>query len=567
MNKLIEKILANRGMTLSDFYAINDPSYPLLKDIDKMVVNLKEVFDRKEVITVLPDFDMDGISSGVLGTAGLAELGFKVNLFIPDPNDGYGFDPSVAQELLDMYPDTRAVITCDTGITCLEGIEYLKSKGIKVFVTDHHIEGERSIADVIVDPMRTDETYPHPQICGAFVFYQVLQRYADVFCNGYVQSQITRLRVFAGMGTISDVMPMLYENRQIVRDAIDICKVFYNDGDPSILNNLDGCDVYKSVFRGIYLLFSMYSEKGLVKSEDDINEIFFGFYVAPLFNSVKRMSGNMETAFMAFLGEKDEQVKCIDALYETNTKRKTFVAKEFDNMMKSSQPFAPYIYLTTAPAGILGLIATKIMNLTNHPVLVINDSGSDEDAFRFSGSGRSPDWYVCMDRFKGFMTAGKVRVAGHVGAFGCSVGTFEDLTELFAFMKCDVPAVESTVETIEMKPDFIISTDVTGDVPVDIILFDEYLEELDQFRPFGRDWPEPWGLFKFTERDVFEWKVFGKAANHLKITLKSGFEIILWNQAGKVNQRGPGVIYGVTGKLERNTYDDGLPVRFNGELV
>ncbi len=564
MNKLIEKILENRGITLPEFYALNNPEYPLLRDIDKLVVNLKEVSDRKEAITVLPDFDMDGICSGVLGYVGLAELGFKVNLYIPDPNDGYGFDPSIAEDLLQMYPETKAVITCDTGITCLEGISYLKSKGIKVFVTDHHIEGERSEADVIVDPMRTDETYPHPAICGAFVFYQVLQRYADVFHNGYVQSQISRLRAFAGMGTVSDVMPMLYENRKIVRDAVDIARVFYNNGDRTMVDNLDGCSVYKAAFRGIHLLYNLYASKGNIKSEEDINEIFFGYYIAPLFNSVKRMSGNMDIAFMAFLGEEDEQKRCIEELYNVNTKRKTFVAKEFDKMMTSQQPFAPYIYLTDSSAGILGLMAMKVTAITGHPVLVLNDNGVDGDADhpRYAGSGRSPEWYVCMDRFHGM-----ARVAGHVGAFGCSVSTFEDLAKLFAFMKADVPAVEDTVETVEVKPDFVIATDASGDVMVDIVLFEEFLDELDEFRPFGRDWPEPWGLFKFADKDVVTWKVFGKASNHLKIILQSGFELILWNQADKVNNRKPGAVYGVTGMLEHNTYDEGWPVHFKGDLV
>ena len=200
MNKLIQRTFENRGYTEQFIRDINNPSYDLLKDIDVISVKLHEIFDSHAVITIYPDFDVDGISSGNIWFAGLAELGFCVNLFVPDTKQGYGLSVSEVDSIMKSYPNTNTIITCDNGISAYAAADYCKQIGIELIVTDHHKQKIVANADIIIDPMRLDETYAHPAICGAFVSYQIIQHYADLYCTSYMQSQISRLRVFAGIG-------------------------------------------------------------------------------------------------------------------------------------------------------------------------------------------------------------------------------------------------------------------------------------------------------------------------------------------------------------------------------
>lgn len=552
MNQLIEKMLANRGYSLEYLSAIENWYHADLKDVDVMCEHLKYIKDNNMSITVYPDFDTDGVSSGVVGFAGLAEMGFFVNLYIPDPAGGYGVTVEGIQDLMRQYPATKAIITCDTGIGAYEAMNYCKSIGIELLVTDHHIQQMVGNATVIVDPLRIDETYAHPSICGAFVFQQVLQYYADHYENYYVQSQIQRLRVFAGIGTISDTMPVLYENRRLIRDCINICKWLYGDGSDSAVMSIAGTDVYKRAFFGLYSFLKTCEFYGVIKSEADINEDFFGFYLAPMVNSVKRMDGDMTRAFGAFVGSDPRSDS--DYLYNLNIERKDLVNREYKDMIDSYQPYAPYIYISTASAGIVGLLAMKVMTDKGRPafVLVKHDDGT------LSGSGRCPEWYSFTDEMKNLMW-----MAGHAGAFGCKCNSMEDLCEFYNLLSEDVEKVIQTVDMSEQY-DFVISTDWTADIGIDIYVFREYITEVEKLRPFGTHFPAPNVKFIFRNRDAVEWKKMGKAGQHLKVTFANGFSLICWNQGYLISEKDRCDVHELHGYLSVSEFRGEESVNFIG---
>lgn len=565
-NILIRKIFENRGYTSDYLYDINNPEYDTLHDIDTLVSELKDIHDSNSVITVYPDFDMDGVASGSCFFAGLAELGFNVRLFIPDTSKGYGIDEAAIDSLLKDHPDTKVIITCDTGIGCKAAARYAKEKGVRFFVTDHHKQQENIDAEVIVDPMRFDETYKHPFICGAFVAYQVLQRYADLYCNFFMQDQIRRLRVFAGLGTVSDSMPLLYENRQIVRDAIDICKMIYGGGTDKAVSAVRGNDVYRRAFWGLYEAMRVYEEYGVIKNADDINEDFFGFYLAPAINAVKRMDGDMKRAFGLFFG--NDRADNMKYLYDLNNQRKLEVSRAINYILSSDNPYAPYVYIFDAKPGILGLIAQKLYISSGVPTFVVSGK-PDEDEFMYHGSGRAPEWYPCLTKL-----SDKIYVAGHEGAFGCGIKNEDLLKELYEFLKDDVPAVMSTVEVSEAKPDCVISTDWKADCGIDISIFEDYLIEIDQYRPFGKGFPSPVFKLVFRNKDVVSpdgkkpgWDVMGKAKQHLKIHLPNGFDVICWNQAHVVKNKDQHDTHSVIGSLKFSEYMGVRSVIFDGVFM
>lgn len=566
-NIIIQKMLENRGYSDDYLFEINNPDHDELKDVDLLVSELKDIRDNNAVITVYPDFDTDGVSAGTCFFAGLAELGFNVRLFVPDPSKGYGINKESIDSLVNMHPDTQVIITCDTGIGCDEAADYCKRLGIRFFVTDHHKQKSIINADVIVDPMRVDETYSHPFICGAFVVYQILQRYADLYCNFFMQDQIRRLCVFAGIGTVSDTMPVLYENRQVVKDAIDICKLIYGDGSDRAVSSIKGCDIYRRSFWGLYSVIKLYEDYGVIKDVNSINEDFFGFYLAPAINAVKRMDGDMTKAFGMFFGNKRSEDA--EYLYNLNNQRKFEVTNAISNILSSNCQFAPYIYFSDARPGILGLIAQKLYADTGVPTFVISRNSRPGREYDYSGSGRSPEWYPCITKLENIIS-----VAGHEGAFGCGIKDDAAVQELYDFLSKDVPEEMKHVELVEQKPDCIISTDWKADVGVDVSVFEEYLSEIDTYRPFGKGFTAPVLKLVFRNNDVVSpdgkkqgWEIMGRAKQHLKIHLTNGFDVVCWNQAHMIKQKSQCDTHEVIGSLKYSEYMGVRSIVFDGSLL
>ena len=557
-NRLVATFLDRRGYTKDFLREINDDRHPLLMDIHALACELKVIHDENRRLVILPDFDMDGICSGTEGFAGFTELGFHVSLFRPDPADGYGFTADTVVRLHDEFPDVYAILTCDTGITCYAGVAAAKAMGIRVFVTDHHVAEEgaegRLLADVVVNPNRRDEMYTNKGICGAHVLWQVLYYYAHVFGTQFEQEQIARLRVFAGIGTLSDTMPLLYENRSLVRDACSVCRLA---AESFFIDNMVGSKPYVRAFRGLHVVLNLFFEAGKLERPDDIDEEFFGYYMAPMFNAAKRMNGDMNDVFGIFFGNEPEA--CAERLYQLNEARKAEVASYLHEIQESDQPFAPYIYLTDAQAGILGLLAMKLMEVTKRPVMVMAKDGNS-----YHGSGRAPEWYPALDMLsnEGFY------VAGHQGAFGIGVTDSRELKSLHAYLEKSVDDLlaSGTVTSTGVSPDLVLSSyDTDADSGINIPLFAEYIRDIKEYGPFGVGFEKPFIAFTFRPSDG-EWVVMGSMKQHLKIRFAYGFEVLCWNQADVMDELKDASELVVYGSLGVSEFRGRKTVNFTGKV-
>lgn len=564
---LVERMLENRGYTeefMSDLESYV-PNEQLLNS-GEICERLKAIHDEGREITFLPDFDMDGIMSGVIGFAGLAELGFHVNLFVPDPKEGYGFNRDTIVRLIHDYPNTSAIMSGDVGITCFEGVKTARAFGLEFLLTDHHTPDRNKktgaerlpAADVVVDPMQEADPFSDPRICGANVVYRVLQTYANTYCSRQVQEQIRRLRVFAGIGTISDAMPLVHANRQLVRDAVSIARMIYSNGTDFAVRYIDGSETYKRAFRGLYQVLSLWAEAGKIKDSSGIDEMLFAFYVSPMFNAAKRMDADMARVFGVFFGANGED----DAkyLYNLNERRKVAVSDYFAKISERSQPHAPYIYFSDAPEGILGLLATRLLDKKTGPCLVLREKENGG----FKGSGRSPEWYPFLKRTE---RTRSVSAAGHQGSFGVGLRDEKDVEDTVAFLRADVAGVRDSVDlsVYEPKADFVIADDGSGDTIIDIVLFLEFLAQLDEMRPFGVGFPEPTLLLRFRPTEG-EWSTMGSMKQHLKVVLPHGFEVLCWNQSDKMSLARSNKPVEVWGRLGINRFRDSVTVQFMGEM-
>lgn len=529
---------------------LNRDEHEELLDVQTLADELKLIHDSQQLIVVLPDFDMDGISAGTIGFAGLSELGFRCALYRPDTVD-YGITPETIEHLVAEFSDAHAILTCDVGITACEGIDAAKQRGLKVFVTDHHVQQVQLGADVVVDPNRIDEMYGNSGICGAYVLWQVLAAYAAKYGTPFEQSQIERLRVFAGIGTISDSMPLVRENRQLVRDACGICRLVM---EPFFIDNMIGSYAYVHAFQGLHETLKLFVDMGKISHLRDITEDFFGFYLAPMFNAAKRMGGDMDVVFGVFFGDTPYENAC--TLYDLNEKRKAIVEQYYDDMLEREQPYEPYVYLTDAPSGLRGLLATKLNRETGEPVFVFAEDGG-----KYRGSGRTPAWYQAVTE----LTNNGFWAAGHENAFGVGVTDIHELKALVAFLDDSVDMARDAVEFVEFEPDVLISTyDESADSNIDIPLFAEYCSEIRELAPFGRGFEAPRVALTFKPEDG-EWNVIGSLKQHLKISLPYGFDVCCWNQAGKIDELQVADEIMVIGSLEKNYYNDTCRVQFKGD--
>lgn len=533
MNILLETTFRNRGLDAAALDDLLSCSHAIPMYTEELCERLAVYHQSQELLVVLTDFDYDGICSGVIGFAGLAELGFNVSLYLPHVEDGYGFDASVIDEIKSLYPAVKGILTGDVGISAVSGIAYAKSLGLDVFVTDHHLGSRDNLqADVVVDPQQPEDTLSYSYICGANVMYQVLRYYAEYHTDkpGYYGTQIDRLRVFAGFGTISDGMPLHHENRPLVRDMVSICRMLFGDGmtESNLVNYIDGHIVYQRAFAGVRELLYRFYEAGKIQRSRDIDETFIAYYVVPMFNSVKRMDGDISQAYQVFFGGTQQAGEALDYLQDLNEKRKVLVAEYFDDLMQQDQrdqPWSPYVYLTDAPVGIRGLLAQKVLSVTGLPSFVVSPVSNHT----YSGSGRCPAWFPFLDCG---LPNRDWWAAGHNPAFG--FGIEEHALDTFVkFLETEITNRKPSEEELAFRPDFVVSEFGDGDIVMDLDILKDYVRSLEYCRPFGSGFPEPVCTFAFSSRRS-SWKVIGKEKNHLKITLINGAVILAFFQVDAI---------------------------------
>ena len=533
MNKLIKLFFKNRGYG-SNEEEINDYIENLNKVQEYNLSLLNKYVEylhacKNQSIVVLTDFDTDGIMAGTIGYAALKELGFKVNLYNPDTSRGYGFTKWDIERIEEQY-DPEVILTGDVGVTAYEAVEYARSKGIKMFVTDHHTCPEvLPDADMLLNPKAFKFGFSYRDICGATVMWYLMHSYAKAYGTEEQLSYVDALKIFTGFSTISDSMPVFSENRGYVRDTVKVLREIYKDRK---YKYHDG-----EIFTRLNLMVETFVEAGKIRTISDIDEDFFGFYVAPTLNSLKRMGGDIAHAYNIFFAERDEAKASLLFLIDLSRQRKELVESKFEELKTTEQPYKPYLYITDAHGGVCGLLAQKVMEETGYPALVVHETETGD----YSGSGRSYEWFPFLE----FAKDRDFFAAGHNEAFGTRIDK-DKMQYVFEEMSREVPLKEP--EDRSVKPDFVISTLNDGDTNVDIPLFEEFVKELETIKPFGQGFPAPQFEFRF-ERDKARCFKMGKNKEHTKYIV-NGIPVIFFFSGEKTF---PAVI-SVRGMFSINEY-------------
>ncbi len=374
-----------------DFAPQKDPR--LLNDMDKAVERiLRAVKNKDDIIAIYGDYDVDGVTSVSMMYLYLTSLGLRVGYYIPSRNDeGYGVNKSAINRLYSK--GVTLIVTVDTGVTAIEEVEYAKSLGIDMIITDHHeCRPELPDALAVINPHRFDCEYPFKELAGVGVAFKLvcgieMARINDTGLTEYEAQRKMLLEYgdLVAIGTVADVMPIVDENRTIVSMGLKIIEARPRLGVSALIESSSSKNSYSAQKR-------------------DITSTFIGFTIAPRLNAAGRMGNAAVAVELLLAGDKDTAMSIAEELCEMNRIRQSEENKIIDAALeKIDEEWETHIKNGGVivldgedwQQGVIGIVASRITERFAMPTILITFEGSvpplsDESPVDLGkGSGRS----------------------------------------------------------------------------------------------------------------------------------------------------------------------------------
>jgi len=464
-----------------DLDHLHDPY--LMKNMEKAVTRITTALRDGENILIYGDYDVDGITGVSILYEAIFKLGGKVSFYIPNRiTDGYGL--SVDGINLAKNSGIDLIVTVDCGITAVEEVAFANSKGIDVVVCDHHEPADR-IPDgcAVLDPKMKDCPYPFKELAGVGVAFKLLQALYDSL--GYGMADLVQFLDLVAIGTAADIVPMLDENRILVKFGLERVNTKPRDG-----------------------IFALLESSSLLGRELDVSLIVF--VIAPRINAVGRMS-NAKKAVHLMTSSSLQQSRNIAKVLETENKMRrnideatcreaiTFAEEQIEKdntkiLVLAKEGWHP---------GVIGIVASRIMEKFNRPTILI----SIKDGIG-KGSARSTTNFDIYSALKGVENV-LDNFGGHKYAAGLTVqeSNINKLREKMQIVTNKSISNEDLVPTLEVQSEISIKD-----------LDASFLKWLKLFAPYGPHNMRP----VFVSRDV---EVVGDVHvvgnNHLKFKIKS----------------------------------------------
>lgn len=490
ITNLLASILVNRGIidgekinvflnpTRKDFY---NPF--LMPDMEIAVKRIVKAIENKEKIMIYGDYDADGITSITVLKKYLNEIGLKTGEYIPNRlNEGYGLNKDAISKI---YNDGyKLMITVDCGISGLEEVEYANSLGIEIIITDHHEPAEKlPEAIAVIDAKRKDNKYPFNQLAGVGVVFKLIQAISTEL--KLEEKEYLKYLDLVCIGTISDIVPLVDENRVIAKLGLKLIEKTKNIGLKTLLNIAD----LKKI---------------------DSNAISFG--VAPRINACGRM-GFQEEALQLFLTEDSgEATKIAKRLVQFNQERQAKEKQIFEEVIeKIEKDDKDKKCIVLAEEnwhhGVIGIVASKITEIYYKPSILICLEGD-----KGKGSGRSVpgfDLYTALTKCSDYIE----KFGGHSMAIGITIKkeNFEKLKE----------AIEKYAQESNIS-DIMPIINIDKEINLKNINIEE-VKSLELLEPFGEANKMPLFLLRNLKIDSIRALSGGK---HLKLTLKQDNNIV-----------------------------------------
>ncbi|MEI7764956.1 MAG: single-stranded-DNA-specific exonuclease RecJ [bacterium] len=518
-SELLQILLKNRGIEEEEEITkflnpnfekdLHDPF--LMRDMERACVRIFAAIEANEKIVIYADYDADGIPGAVILSSLFKKIGYQnFEVYLPQRNsEGYGLNMSAIEEFRDK--NIKLLITIDLGITAIAEVAQAEVDGIDVIITDHHLPHETlPRAYAILNPKV--DNYPEKMLCGAGVVFKLIQgfikKYGEYFDSqktgqNFLSAELALLKQsstaksspallagwekwmldMAGLATLSDMVPLLGENRAIAYFGIKVLR--------------------KSKRPGLQKLLAKINVDQRYLSEDDI-----AFMVVPKLNAASRMDDPMRAFELLATNDVVEAGVLANHLTKINDERKLIVAGIMREVKKKFEAReTKEVIVVGNPlwrVGVLGLVAGKLMDEYGKPVFVW---GKDENDI-IKGSCRSPGSVSIVE----LMTKNKdsfLEYGGHelAGGFTVHPDRIHFLEEILSNSFHDVKRVVENIGEVE------------GDFTCDLGYVNmKNWKEIEKMAPFGIGNPKP--TFKFKNIKIEKIKKFGKngSGEHLEIT-------------------------------------------------
>ena len=472
---------------------LHDPF--LMKDMDKAVERVERAVRNREKIMVYGDYDVDGTTAVALVYKFLRQIGHKDLLFyIPDRyTEGYGISTKGIDHAA--RKGATLIIALDCGIKAIEKVDYAKRKGVDFIICDHHLPAEeipRAVA--VLDPKRTDCSYPFDELSGCGVGFKLVQAYCQK--NGIPFQQIEPLLDLLAVSIASDIVPLVDENRILAHYGLLRLNASPSKGLLSIIK-ICGLDRHNITIDDIvFKIGPRINAAGRMRmDENDENAAPSGGYAAV--NLLIEGNESLAEEFGSVIDGFNQDRKCIDR--SVTQEAHDFIEAHAE--LKAAK--STVIYNPRWMKGIVGIVASRLIETYYRPTVVLTMSNGF-----VTGSARSVpgfDLYQaiesCSDLLENF--------GGHMYAAGLTMRPerVEEFTRRFNAY------VEENIDPITLQPQVEIDSELffSNITPA-------FRRDLNRFQPFGPGNPAP----VFVTRGVVshgETKLVGADCEHLRMDL------------------------------------------------
>ena len=486
--ELIKDLLEKRGQeSQHQIEKFMNPEYKDFKNpfdfenMEKIVNRIISARENKEKIFIYGDYDVDGISGTAFLTRFFNEIGIDTNYYIPSRNET---DYGVSKKSIDYFHKRQGklVITVDTGYNTIEDVRYAKSLGMEVIVTDHHKTLKEKFDDEILylNP-KLSKTYKFQYLSGAGVAFKLAQGLC--MSLGLDMGIIYKYLDIVMIGTIADVVPMIDENRLIIKKGLKIIK--------------------NTKVKGLsYLLNYLRLNKKTLTTTD------VSYYISPLINSLGRVGISRMGADFFLKEDEFDLYNIIEEMKEQNRQRRTLEKHIYDDAMRKIKNLKlpldklSVIFLSSAKwhPGVIGVVSSRLTIKFNVPVILVAIDGDYGKASCRSVGNISI--FNLLSNVKHLLE----RYGGHDLAAGFVVHK-EKLNELREYFIRTIPRLKE--EDNKAKKDYEKSFDFELSVKD---LGEKAFDFMEKMGPFGSSNPHP--LFFDSDLKLDNIKRFGVDFRH-----------------------------------------------------
>ena len=464
----------------------------LMKDMEKTVKRISKAIKSQEEIVLYGDYDVDGVTGVSILLLFLRDAGARVSFFIPDRvEEGYGLHTEALKRIKE--EGAKLIITVDCGTSDVEQVKFAKQQGMEVIITDHHeVPGVLPPAHAVLNPRRGDCGFPFDKLAGVGVVFNLLMALRRTlkdkgFWEGRSMPNLKEYLDLVALGTIADVVPLIDENRILVKYGL------------------------KELTRGSRIGIKALKEVcGL--SDAVITSYLVAFRLAPRINAPGRLSRARRSVTLLTTDDHQEAREIALTLEQENTQRQQIesrILKEACALIEVDPKFGERKSIVLASPewhpGVIGICASRLLDRYYKPSVLIS---CDDRKGIGKGSARSSESFHLYEGLKECEHL-LTNYGGHHSAAGLTIelGMLEDFKALFDAVVSENISEEEDIPFLEIDAEVSLNE-----------VSEQLVNEIAKLEPFGFCNPEP--VFSSLALDSYSSNVVGNG--HLKMKIKEG---------------------------------------------